>query len=239
MKEKNKSPNLALISNHVPEKRRIPRLNLTREQFRLGRNGKIFAVVDLSIGGMALKMIEQEDFSLFPVGTRFEGTLNLSREKFPVSCEVRHIGREAIGCQFVDLPKQTHQAIEAFFNPERLGAELAPLPSDEEGLLWYHGPTGADLLLRRGMDGQFYRITLYLFGSFVQWEDTHGLTTGKVSSSHEKSEDHGLMRLETMLLSADDKLDLSKLKIAKTVIMSSNLPQDLKRWCERQLDYGS
>src|SRR5436190_1257440 len=102
-----KSPSLGIVSNpggtgsgggtdqgSGSERRRVPRLNLTKEQFRLEQNGKIFSVSDLSSNGMALRILDSEDLNLFPVGIILNGTLNLHREKFAVSARVRHIGKD-------------------------------------------------------------------------------------------------------------------------------------------------
>src|SRR5262249_2303318 len=87
-----KSPNLKSVSDQDgSERRRMPRLNLTGEQFRLGLNGKIFSVADLSTEGMALRVLEPNDLAVFPVATRIEGTLNLRGEKYAVHAQVRHV----------------------------------------------------------------------------------------------------------------------------------------------------
>jgi hypothetical protein len=232
-----KSPNLKSVSDQEgSERRRMPRLNLTGEQFRLGLNGKIFSVADLSTEGMALRVLEPNDLAVFPVASRIEGTLNLRGEKYPVHAQVRHVGRELVGCEFSDLKDDVRTALKRFLDPEALGRELRPIPAGEGGALWYHGPSGTDLLLWRGSDGQYRRFALFVLGSFAQWEDDSGLTTGRASASYEQSEVRGVVRFETMILDKDPVADAGKLSVAKTVILSSNLPQELRKWCIRQLE---
>jgi hypothetical protein len=235
--------NLELISNNSPEqegtsaeRRRLPRLNLSAEQFRLSQTGKIFSVVDLSESGMALRILDRQDFLLFPVATRLEGTLNLGGEKHSVHAVVRHLGTETIGCEFEDMAPESRKALDQFLDPKRLGAELKPLPASESGTLWYHGPSGTDLLLRRGADGQYSRMTLYVLGSFIQWTHDTGLTTGRARASDEQTELRGIVRFETLWLDTDPKADPGKLKVAKNLILSSNLAEDFKKWCTRKLE---
>jgi hypothetical protein len=76
---------------------------------------------------------------------------------------------------------------------------------------------------------------VHLLGTIVQWEREKGLTTGATRVSQSRSEDRGSMRYETMLLQADDGPDPKKLDIAKKLLVSSNLPQDLVKWCCRQM----
>jgi hypothetical protein len=236
------SPSLEVISSprvdtaHGDERRRLPRLNLSAEQFRLAQNGKIFSVNDLSVGGMALRILDRQDFLLFPVATLLQGTLNLGGEKHEVQARVRHLGAESVGCELEALTPEARQALEAFLDPKRLGMELKPLPSSESGALWYHGPSGTDLLLRRGADGQYQRMTLYVLGSFIQWTQDGGISTGRARSSDEQSENRGVLRFETLWLDADAQPDAGKLAVAKTLILSSNLAEDFKKWCIRKLE---
>jgi hypothetical protein len=227
--------NLKLISDPPAERRRVARLNVTTEQFRLTKTGKIFSVADLSIEGMALRMLDPQDLIHFALGDMIEGTLNLRREKHLVRARVRRMTADRVGLQFEDLESSSREALLLFFDPAVLGSELRPVPSNEEGTIWYHGPSGTDLMLRRKVDGQFERLLLVLMGSYVQWEEGLGVATGSVSSSNERGQIEGVVRLETLVFAPDSHPDRGKLEIAKTLILSSNLPQDLKKWCARQL----
>jgi hypothetical protein len=233
-----KSPNLEDVSKtETPqERRRLPRLSLSGEQFRLSQNGKIFAVVDLSRNGMAFRLIDSGDLRIFSVAAVIQGQLNLKREKHAVTARVRNVRPDIVGCEFENLSPQTAEALKRFLDPDTLGQELRPIPATNQATLWYHGPSGTDLLLLRGVDGQYRRLTVYIQGNFIQWGSDEGVTTGKAHSSEERSEIQGIVRLETMMLEADTQPDPAKLSIAKSLLVSSNLPQDLKKWCVRQLD---
>ena len=237
--------NLEVISDHssenaepatIGERRRLPRLNLTAEQFRLTANGKIFSVTDLSQEGMALRILERADFLLFPIATELEGTLNLKGEKHSILAKVRHIGPESVGCQFEKLNENARAALTRFLDPATLGRELKPIPSSESGTIWYHGPSGTDLLMKRGTDGSFQRLSLFIQGSFVQWTEDAGLATGRTRPTDEQGETRGILRFETLWLDNDAPLDPHKLAVAKTLIMSSNLAEDFKKSCIRKLE---
>jgi hypothetical protein len=232
-----KSPNLKVVSKdgEGAERRRVPRLNVTTEQFRFKDGGKIFSVVDLSSDGMSMRLLEGDDQKLFPMASVIEGTLNLRREKFPIQARVRWTRPETVGVEFEGLAPETEKAIREFFNPEALGQELRPVPASADGAMWYHGPSGTDLLFWRRPDGSYNRFAVFIMGSYAQWDEGAGLSTGRMQSALERSEVQGYLRLETMLLNPDAAADAGKLDIAKTLILSSNLPQDLKRWCVRHL----
>lgn len=222
------------------EKRRRPRLNLTAEQFRLSRNGKIFSVIDLSTDGMALRILDRQDLQIFPIAGAFDGTLNLKGTKLEVRGKVQRLGTDLVGCEFADLSEQVRKQLANFLDPKVLGSELKPIPSSEQGSVWYHGPSGTDLILAIGVDAKYRRITLYVLGYYIDWDrqreqEDGRLTTGVADVSDAQAEIRGVIRFDTMMMRVDAKPDPAKLIIAKEVILSSNLPQDLKNWCARQL----
>jgi len=229
------SRNLGVVSDQTLERRRLPRFSLTGEQFRLAANGKVFAVEDLSQDGMALRILDPNDNQLFPIGHVFEGMLKIKGGKYPLRAQVRNLGTERVGCQFQELSEDVQAALKRFLDPAALGAELRPMPAAEATHIWYRGPSGTDLILKRGMDGQYFHMILCVFGTYVQWDATVGLSTGRTLPSQELGEEHGILRFETMLLKADHAADRGKLSVAKTLILSSNLSQDLKNWCVRHL----
>jgi hypothetical protein len=229
------SPNLKVISNPAAERRRVPRLSVTHEQFRESRTGKVFSVGDLSTEGLGLRLIDGEDLAHFPLASVIEGLLNLKREKHAVRFRVVRVGAGFVGGRFEGLSAESQAALARFFDPKSLGAELRPMPGAPDGAMWYHGASGTDLLLWRNPDGSYQRFTLYVMSGFVQWEESRGATTGLVAGPVESSEERGFVRLETVAITPDAQPDAGKLEVAKALILSSNLPQDLRRWCVRQL----
>jgi hypothetical protein len=237
------SHNLEVISKEkseqdkrsTQERRRVPRLCLTGELFRVAPIGKVFSVTDLSPEGMAIRVLDGEDLRLFAVSTVVQGELNLRREKYPIQCRVKNIRADTVGFQFENISAAVDKVLHQYVNPKSLGEELRPIPSSENGALWYHGPSGTDFLLWRSIDGQYRKMAMYVQGTFVHWDLEKGITTGLCSSAEEKSEIRGLLRFETLMLDPDDSVDLGKTEVAKTVLLSSNLPEALTKWCVRQL----
>lgn len=235
------SPNLEVIATEPAssargsEKRKLPRLNLTNEQFKLQLNGKIFTVADLSVDGMSLRILDRADLILFPVGMRIGGELKLSSGKLQVKAQVRNLGKERIGLQFDGLDPSVKAELARFLDPKEMGKGLRAIPAIELGTIWYQGPSGTHLLLSRARDGQYFRLALLVLGTFIRWDLESGVSTGRVASAFEASEVRGVVRFETMLFEADPSPDLGKLEVAKTLLLSSNLPKDLASWCIRQL----
>lgn len=218
------------------ELRRRPRLSLTGEHFRLGSCGKIFSILDLSTDGMAIRVLTHEDLIHFPIAMRFEGVLNLKGVRSRVTAQVRHVSKDRVGCQFAELSQDVQGVIREFLLPEVLGRELKPIPSSDPGSLWYHGPSGTDLLFWRGLDGKFQRFAFYLYGMSVYWDEADGLSTGKIQEIDPICEEQGVIYFDQLMIKTDLSPDREKLDIAKALVLSSNFPDDLKTWCARHLE---
>ena len=212
-------------------KRRFPRLCLTTEQFKLSDNGKVFAVTDLSTGGMGIRVLDREDLAIFPVLREIKGTLKIRDGKFPIKARVCNVRKDSVGCEFINVSKKTSAAVKEFLDPLRLGPDLKPVPLEEEGASWFHGTTGTDVLVWKSPSGDISRFGVYIFGTYVQWEPGEGLTSGRiVGAADEETVPSGIIRLETMILDPDPSPDEGKVGIAKTLILSSNLAQELQNF---------
>lgn len=223
-------PSADTSARRGPERRLLPRLTLSGEQFRLSVNGKVFGVVDLSQEGMALRLIEQSDRLLFPVGTRFSGSLNLNRTKFALDAQVRNLRGEQVGCQFVQIPEELRQELVQWLDPASLGASLRPMPSGASSdSIWYHGRSGTEVMVWPQGDSGPARVLVLLWGrEFVEWDASRGVLTGEVKASDQGDPFHGVLRWTPEWLHADLSPDPSKLKIAKTLLISSKLPEEWK-----------
>ena len=217
------------------ERRNLPRLILTTEQFRLNQNGKLFPMGDLSKKGMGFLLTEPEDRLLFIVGHSIEGILNLLRQRYPVKAKVRSVSADRVGCEFESPSADLIKAIDAVMDPKRLGESLKPMPAGVTGMLWYHGAMGTDLFFTRSVDGQYSSFTLYVFRDFVQWDREKDLQTGSTHGVSGANPSEGALRHQTLELKPDDAADPKKLDIAKTLILSSKLPLELQKWCIRHL----
>jgi hypothetical protein len=185
---------------------------------------------------MGFWLSEPNDLGFFSIGLLLTGVLNLRREKYPVKIRVRNLRQDRVGGEFEDLSEEITKAILGFLDPALLGAGLKPIPAQDLHTLWYHGPSNTDFLVRRKSDGTCEKWTLYVLGSFIQWVFDQGISTGRILPAKEQSQVRGIVRLENLLLVPDVSPDSGKLAIAKTVILSSNLSQDLKSSCIRQLE---
>jgi len=210
------------------EKRLLPRLTVSHEVFRHETTGKFFAVADLSMRGMAIRVVEREDFYPFMIGAEVRGTLNIRHEKFQVQGAVRHLGKDLVGIEFAELPSSVVHALSVFLDPEALGQDLRPVPTGDASML-YASTSGTEVLFARDRAGRISRITVMILGSLIVWDAANGLRTGQLKNSYEESLAVGITRLDTMIFLEDSAIDPQKLNLAKRLVSSSNLSDDLKK----------
>ncbi len=208
-------------SGHI-ERRQVPRLGLTYEQFKLKKTGKVFSVVDISERGMGLRLLMPEDHAYFQQGDLIEGEVNLHREKFSVRAKVRNTQDDLVGLEFEPLSEDTKEAVESLLSPENLGRSLKKMPVAIEGMIWFHGSSSSQLVLRMERGSDVVSWALYFLGSYVSWGKLTGISTG-LAHFVPGSEDG-----ESALHRPDNAIDLGKLEQAKRMIASSTLTDALK-----------
>lgn len=217
------------------ERRQLARLNLSKEQFRLAENGRIYSIIDLSNSGLALRMLESDDLELFPVGRDVEGHINLLGRRIPVQLQVRHVRSDLVGLNFVDLADESGEVLDVFLDPKTLAKDLKRMPSPVMRTQWFHGHSGTELVFYEADDAEIYRFLFQIHGTYVQWDKDEGIQTGKILESDERSQVHGVIRLETLLLDCDAKPDPKKIAVALILAESSNLPASLRELSQKRL----
>lgn len=209
------------------EKRQMPRIMLAKEQFRLNENGRIYGVTDLSKTGMAIRLLAPDDGFIFPVGRVHDGILRLQEEKLPLKVKVRHVTRETVGLEFKDCDPALLKLINEFTDPVSLGKEIREMPPVGSGVLWFHGPTGTDLICRCDTNTkEILELAYSLLGNYIHWSKSVGLRTGVSRPSNEPHRDFGVVHVDTLLVKNDENPDPEKLNIARAVIENADFPQD-------------
>jgi hypothetical protein len=227
-------------------------VSLPGEQFRLTANGKVYAVVDLSLSGLALRILGVDERVLFPVGVRLEGHLNLNRRKYRVELTVKNLRGDQVGCELVRIDAELHDALEHWLSPSNLGKSLRPLPMPmgfggaRSEWIWFHGRSGTELLAQvSGSEGALTleRLLLVFTGTqFVEWSLPHQIISGEVRQVDAFGPMGGIFRVEPEWFHADAVLDPAKLALAETLVMSSTLPEAWKDWvsdCRKRSNHGS
>ncbi|MFN7684111.1 MAG: hypothetical protein ACK5QT_01695 [Oligoflexia bacterium] len=212
----------------------LPRLALSAEQFRLSTNGKVFGVADLCLTGMALTLLDESDRLLFPVGMKFEGTLNLNRVKYALCAVVRNLRGDHVGCEFQEIAPSFSEALGQWLDPVKLGDSLRPIPAGSKSdFVWFNGRSGTEIYVwpesQQSGAPAVRRAWVVLWGrEFVEWDQLAGVRTGLLKFGPNRDSVQGMLRWADEQLVADPEPDSAKLNLAKTILLSSKLPENWK-----------
>jgi len=220
------------IGSVTPEvdRRRVPRLILSGEQFRIKTNGKIFSLSDLSETGFGIRLLDAADGVLYTVGAQVKGELRSGEHRHPVEARVRHLafGPDGghIGLEFEKISPVLKSFLDKRLSPVRLGAALRPIPSPGDYSLWFQGPTGTDLMVDLHENNRLKRFALFSAGKTIFFEDDV-IRTGNYDSLPKSEEMRGVVCWDTYEVQFDAAPDPQKVRIAKEMVMSSKMPQEL------------
>ena len=230
---------------YAGERRKLPRVSISSEQFRLSNNGKVYAVADLSPDGMALRLLDRQERVLFPLGTRVEGWLNIARKKYKITSIVRNIRGDHVGCEFHELSSEIREELLQWLDPTSLGQTLRLMPSPvgfgatgsgQFDWLWFHGRSGTEVFARVSsqnteMDSRsICSLVVVLWGEhFVEWVAEDGVVTGRLRLAEDRDAIQGVFRLAPEWFERDSELDPIKLNLAKTLVLSASFPEHWKK----------
>ena len=224
------------------DKRKLPRFHITPCQFHDLKLNKNFSVQDISLGGLAVRLVDRTHLADFAIGTEHEGMVKVEGLKTGAKFVVRFIRGTLIGTEWVNLSPELEQHLDNLSRPEQLGGNLKAydLP-DLANTVWYHNPVGVDLLYyQSNADGAsshgISRWTLFIHHSFVQWEIEGGVKTGETAAEDDEGYAHGIVRLETRLIDYDAIPDRRLIEMAIELIEHATITQtELKALTLNQL----
>ena len=211
----------------VAEKRRLPRFHITPCQFHDGGMNKNFSVQDISLGGLAIRLMDRADLGSFAVGTDHTGIVKIEGVKIACQFKVRFIRGTLIGGEWLNATRELIEHLDEISHPEVLGKSLKKYDLPEmPDTTWYHSPVGVDFLIYKMDTGTLkavHRWVLYVHQAFVQWELNHGLSTGRAVAEDEEGYAHGIVRIETRLIDYDENPDQKLIGIARELIECTDL----------------
>ena len=239
----------SLIKNEMghQEKRVLPRFPFCYLTFKaVGQGDHVFEVRDISKTGMQLSR-KEIDFT-FSAGDIIKGSIHWLGNGVinEVSCHVKWVTDNRTGVEF-NLTSEIEDLINNFLSPEQLVKALKPLhqhkitgleyPSNLKYWLRADGPS--EFFVWEHNDGEISHFQILLFDSFVEWEDGHGVSTGRIISKRDLdtpliTEDEFLFQMD------DDGADAVKLDFALSVVSLFGpdlLDPDVVQFIQRKLSH--
>ncbi len=210
------------------EKRKHPRFLLTREQFRETKTSRIFPVYDLSQSGLSIKVEEK----LWSIGTAITGILNLHPESIEMSPRLIEYYGDRAALKMEALTTYARSVLQKVLSPKRLGQSLQlvkeKLPIAD---YWFHGVCNTDVLLKLSSNGDLSKIEVFFANYYWSWNTQ--MQTGICQSIGDfKREELFLadepVKLESIHLCKDNRLDLEKVKWAQDILAFAAIDSRLK-----------
>ena len=204
--------------------RRVPRFPLPKEKikFFLEESEKIFAVRDLSLGGLSISLLEHGESLLFVPNEMYKAELKINEKPILLELSVVRISAWAVGFAIENLAEADREHFVEFLDPIQIGRSLRSVDSKVapelvgEGISrWYHGDIGTDIFFWNDARGGVERALFCLGDEFWEWTQNEAPRTGtleRLEKEQAKFHYHGMpeMRLKqrvSMILANADVLD--------------------------------
>lgn len=213
---------LNLIKNEELEleKRVFPRFPFSYLTFKADQADLTFQVVDISFTGAQL-CLKDGGHQYIP-GQNCRGQVHWKGRALSVDAQVKWINGSRIGLAF-NTNSTFEKEIRNFLSVDHFVKSMRPLhklsldmdlPTNLKYWLQADGPI--ELFVWRHQDGETARFQMILLDQFVEWEDGHGLKTGKVLTKRDM--DTPLFTEDEFLFQLDAQVDQAKLSFAQDVI---------------------
>ncbi len=178
------------------------------------------------MGGLAIRLLSHEDLIHFTIASEHQGLLKIEGLKLPCKFQVRYLRGTVVGCEWVDLHPDLKEQLEKVSMPKFLGSNLKAFDlQDAPDTIWYHNPIGVDLLFYLN-DGKINRWMIYLHQSFVTWDHSESVRTGRAMAEDEEGYAHGIVRLETRLLEYDENCDQKMIETSVELVKSAPFKEE-------------
>ena len=186
-----------------------------------------------SISTLGMGLLKR-DTSLPKVGDHLSGQLDIEKDTFEVSCEVRHVSANIIGCQFAGPPSPLVHAIENYFKLEITGLELRPVTET----VFKEDPRGQVKWFTDGKENEIYFVVdrkgildfhLTFLGNYIEGGRNLTLKAGLIGDDFEVTDPSFRMEHKKAQLLNLQKPDRRILTMASSLLLNTQaLPQEFQ-----------
>lgn len=222
-------------SDHVSsgsERRRFSRLSLSDGEARIA-GLPAMPIVNLSFGGLRLKLPEGTPPEDWPLGKTTPASLVLGSIQFETDLRVCNTWGREIGCSFVGASAGLTRLLSEFLKPRLLGASLREIKSAQPRsigpdlqLRWFQGDDGTEVYLWEKLDGGLVKEELFFLDYCVSWEkEGDGLRTAKVAEGTGRQ---GYGRMDQNSLVFFRIPSHRALKMGQVIMLASTIPSEAR-----------
>lgn len=217
---------LNLIKSQEPEteKRVFPRFPFSYLTFKPAGAQFTFQVLDISFTGMQLCL--KNGGHPYNVNEKLEGQVHWRGKSLDVEAEIKWSQGQRLGLAF-DQSQDFENDVRSFLAIDQIAKSMRPLHEKQMDLelpsnlkYWLQADGPVEVFIWRHQDGEASRIHLILLDQFVEWEDGHGLKTGRIITKRDM--DTPLFNEDEFIFSLDEHVDPEKLAFAKDLVAHLN-----------------
>ncbi|MBY0515840.1 MAG: PilZ domain-containing protein [Bacteriovoracaceae bacterium] len=209
------------------EKRVFPRFPVCYLTFKPEQGARAHEIKDISFTGMQLGI--NEGCGVYTEGQQLNGTVHWLGHELNMQGKVMWSTKGRIGIEFVKRVEQGEN-LKKFLSEERLVSALKPLHRVDYGAelpsrlkYWLRSDGPVEILVWKHNDGEMAQFQVLLLENFVEWQDGHGLKTGRILSK--RNVDTPLLDEDELVFRVDEGTDEEKLQRARSLV--SKIPEHL------------
>jgi hypothetical protein len=222
------------------EKRILPRFPFCYLTFKPDDNSRVYEVKDISHTGMQLSL--KEETHNFQEDHNLKGHIHWLGMNLDITGTVKWHTPNRIGVEF-SKRKDVLDRVQKFLSQEQMVKRLKPLHKLDDGLdlparlkYWLCSDGPFELFVWQHGDGEMAKAQVLFMETFVEWEDGHGLKTGRILSK--RNVDSPLLSEDEWVFQIDQEMDPDKLERVKSLIHyipDDLLPNEARTFLVRQL----
>lgn len=222
------------------EKRVLPRFPFCYLTFKPDDNSRVYEVKDISLTGMQLSL-KDADHS-FPDEAALGGNIHWLGRNLEIQGTVKWHTPTRLGVEFLKR-REVMDRVRNFLSMEEFVKHLKPLHKVDGGLelpaklkYWLRSDGPAEIFVWQHGDGELSKFQVLFMETFVEWEDGHGLKTGRILSK--RNVDSPLLSEDECVFRMDPDAELEKLNRVKDLvelIPGELLPSETRTFIARQL----
>ena len=222
------------------EKRVLPRFPFCYLTFKSDDTSRVYEIKDISHTGMQLSL--KEENHNFKEDHILKGHIHWLGKNLDISGVVKWHTPNRLGIEFAKK-RDVLEKVQNFLQIDEIVKRMKPLHKVDDGLeiparlkYWLRSDGPVEVFVWQHNDGEMAKCQVLFLETFVEWEDGHGLKTGRILSK--RNVDSPLLTEDEWVFQIDLDVDAGKLERVKALlnqITEDLLPAEVKTFLARQL----
>lgn len=181
----------ASVKNSLPPRRHrnrriYERFDIDYKHLSLMNEQDILIIRDLSENGFSTE-VSDRGFKRLEIGDIYQCRLRYLGEIYEANAKVIWKSRRFVGFELVQPSAKIKNFMHRLLKPIAIGTSLQKVDekfeysSDNEGMIWYHGPNATNFYIWQDDEGVVRSWRLEEKNKYIKWDTVRGIRTGQKS----------------------------------------------------------